>query len=362
MKNIRVILISGLSGSGKTTAIKALEDIGFYCVDNLPILLLPKFIELFEQSGGKISKVAVVEDIRGEGSYPTSQQAPNRAGAGQAPNRAGSGQAPNRAGSGQAPNRAGSGQAPNRAGSGQAPNRAGSGQGGDGAEEKNFLKDSRRILQDLKREGYPIEILFLESSDPILMRRFSETRRQHPLAVGGSIREGLRLEREQLQGIRDMANQVIDTSQLNVHQLKEKIQQYAQEGGSSSQMTVALLSFGYSFGIPFEADLLMDVRFLPNPYFVEELKRLKGDHPKVSEYVLQWEETKEFLRHVQELIRFLLPLYERERKTHLTIAVGCTGGRHRSIVIVNQLAEMLRDELAKRGVFLSVKHRDAEKG
>lgn len=317
MKNIRVILISGLSGSGKTTAIKALEDIGFYCVDNLPILLLPKFIELFEQSGGKISKVAVVEDIRGEGSYPTSQQAPNR---------------------------------------------AGSGQGGDGAEEKNFLKDSRRILQDLKREGYPIEILFLESSDPILMRRFSETRRQHPLAVGGSIREGLRLEREQLQGIRDMANQVIDTSQLNVHQLKEKIQQYAQEGGSSSQMTVALLSFGYSFGIPFEADLLMDVRFLPNPYFVEELKRLKGDHPKVSEYVLQWEETKEFLRHVQELIRFLLPLYERERKTHLTIAVGCTGGRHRSIVIVNQLAEMLRDELAKRGVFLSVKHRDAEKG
>ena len=335
MKNIRVILISGLSGSGKTTAIKALEDIGFYCVDNLPILLLPKFIELFEQSGGKISKVAVVEDIRGEGSYPTSQQAPNRAGAG---------------------------QAPNRAGSGQAPNRAGSGQGGDGAEEKNFLKDSRRILQDLKREGYPIEILFLESSDPILMRRFSETRRQHPLAVGGSIREGLRLEREQLQGIRDMANQVIDTSQLNVHQLKEKIQQYAQEGGSSSQMTVALLSFGYSFGIPFEADLLMDVRFLPNPYFVEELKRLKGDHPKVSEYVLQWEETKEFLRHVQELIRFLLPLYERERKTHLTIAVGCTGGRHRSIVIVNQLAEMLRDELAKRGVFLSVKHRDAEKG
>jgi len=317
VKNIRVILISGLSGSGKTTAIKALEDIGFYCVDNLPILLLPKFIELFEQSGGKISKVAVVEDIRGEGSYPTSQQAPNR---------------------------------------------AGSGQGGDGAEEKNFLKDSRRILQDLKREGYPIEILFLESSDPILMRRFSETRRQHPLAVGGSIREGLRLEREQLQGIRDMANQVIDTSQLNVHQLKEKIQQYAQEGGSSSQMTVALLSFGYSFGIPFEADLLMDVRFLPNPYFVEELKRLKGDHPKVSEYVLQWEETKEFLRHVQKLIRFLLPLYERERKTHLTIAVGCTGGRHRSIVIVNQLAEMLRDELAKRGVFLSVKHRDAEKG
>jgi UPF0042 nucleotide-binding protein len=308
VKNIRVILISGLSGSGKTTAIKALEDIGFYCVDNLPILLLPKFIELFEQSGGNISKVAVVEDIRGEASYPSSREFGGAEG------------------------------------------------------EKDFLKDSREIIQHLKREGYQIEILFLESSDPILMRRFSETRRQHPLAVGGSIREGLHLERERLQGIRDMANQVIDTSQLNVHQLKEKIQQYAQKERSSSHMTVALLSFGYSFGIPFEADLLMDVRFLPNPYFVEELKRLKGDHPKVTEYVLQWEETKAFLQHVQEFIRFLLPLYERERKTHLTIAVGCTGGRHRSIVIVNRLAEVLRDELAKRGIFLSVKHRDAEKG
>ena len=308
MKNIRVILISGLSGSGKTTAIKALEDIGFYCVDNLPILLLPKFIELFEQSGGKISKVAVVEDIRGEASYPNPQET------------------------------------------------------GETEGEKDFLEDSRKILQNLRREGYPIEILFLESSDPVLMRRFSETRRQHPLAVGGLIREGLRLERKRLQGIRDMANQVIDTSQLNVHQLKEKIQKYAQEGRSLSQMTVLLLSFGYSFGIPFETDLLMDVRFLPNPYFVEELKRLKGDHPKVSEFVLQWDEAKEFLRYVQEFIRFLLPLYERERKTHLTIAIGCTGGRHRSIVIVNRLAEMLRDELAKRGVFLSVQHRDAEKG
>ena len=308
MKNIRVILISGLSGSGKTTAIKALEDVGFYCVDNLPILLLPKFIELCEQSGGKISKVAMVEDIRSTVSYPAREETEN-------------------------------------------------------AEKgKGFLEDSRRIIQDLREDGYPIEILFLDSSDPVLMRRFSETRRQHPLAVGGSIGEGIRLEREGLQGIRDMANQVIDTSHFNVHQLKEKIQQYAQEGLSSGQMTLTLLSFGYSFGIPYEADLLMDVRFLPNPYFVEELKRLKGDHPKVAEYVLQWEETKEFLRRVQEFIRFLLPLYMRERKTHLTIAMGCTGGRHRSIVIVNQLAKLLRDELTERGVFVVVRHRDAEKG
>jgi UPF0042 nucleotide-binding protein len=127
-------------------------------------------------------------------------------------------------------------------------------------------------------------------------------------------------------------------------------------------MTVNLLSFGFSYGIPYEADLLLDVRFLPNPYFVEELKRLKGEDPRVEEYVFQWEEAKEFLQRVHEFIRFLLPLYERERKTHLTIAVGCTGGRHRSIVIVNRLAEMLRGELAERGAFLSVQHRDAEKG
>jgi len=308
VKDIRVILISGLSGSGKTTAIKALEDVGFYCVDNLPILLVPKFIELCEQSGGKISKVAVVEDIRGTVSYPNWRQTTET------------------------------------------------------REGKDFLEDSRRIIQDLQREGYPIEILFLESSDAVLMRRFSETRREHPLAVGGSIRDGIRLERERLQGIRDMANQVIDTSDFNVHQLKEKIQQYAQQGLNSSQMTVTLLSFGYSFGIPYEADLLFDVRFLPNPYFVEDLKRLRGDNPKVAEYVLQWEETKEFLKRIQEFIRFLFPLYMRERRTHLTIAVGCTGGRHRSIVIANQLEEMLRDELAQKGVFLTVRHRDSEKG
>ena len=308
MKQIRVILISGVSGSGKTTAIKALEDIGFYCVDNLPIPLFPKFLELCEQSGGKIAKVAVVEDIRGSVSYPVSR--------------------------------------------GNEETREG----------MNFLEDSRRILQDLRREGFPIEILFLECSDPILMRRYSETRRQHPLADGGSIGDGVRKERAWLQGIRDMANQVIDTSRFNVHQLKDRIQQYAQEGSSLRQMRVTLLSFGYSYGIPYEADLLMDVRFLPNPYFVDELKRLGGADPKVRDYVLQWEETREFLRRLHEFIDFLIPLYEREGKTHLTLAVGCTGGRHRSVVIVNQLAEMLGSNLAGRGARLSVQHRDTEKG
>jgi UPF0042 nucleotide-binding protein len=194
------------------------------------------------------------------------------------------------------------------------------------------------------------------------MRRYSETRRQHPLAVGGSIREGIRLERERLQGIRDLATRVIDTTDFNVHQLKDEIQRYAQEGVIPRQMNVTLLSFGYSFGIPYESDLLLDVRFLPNPYFVETLKRLNGGDPRVAEYVLQWDEAKEFLRRVQEFIQFLLPLYEREGKTQLTIAVGCTGGRHRSMVIVNRLAENLRDSVMSRNVLLYVRHRDAEKG
>jgi len=301
VNGIRIILISGLSGSGKTTAIKALEDIGFFCVDNLPILLVPKFIELCEQSGGRISKVAIVEDIRGAVSY-------------------------------------------------------------DSRDEKDFIEDSKRIIDDLKKHGYSIEILFLDTSDPVLVRRYSETRREHPLAIGGLIRDGIQRERELLQGIRDMANQVIDTSQLNVHQLKEIIQRYALEGKKRGQMTLTLLSFGYSFGIPFEADLMLDVRFLPNPYFVEDLKGLKGDHPKVVEYVLRSEEAREFLKRAYEFIQFLLPLFEREGKTHLTIAIGCTGGRHRSIVMVNRLAEMLKEALNKKETILNIRHRDMEKG
>jgi len=309
MNSLRVILISGVSGSGKTTAIKALEDVGFYCVDNLPILLLPKFIELCAQSAGKISKVAVVEDIRGAASY-------------------------------------------------SAPGESKENQGG-----KDFIEDSRRILQELQKEdSIVIEILFLESSDTVLMRRYSETRRQHPLALEGSIREGIRLERERLQAIRDMATRIIDTTLFNVHQLKDEIQRYALEGSALRKMTVTLISFGFSFGIPYEADLLMDVRFLPNPYFVEELKRLKGEDPRVSGYVLQWEEAQEFLRRIHDFIGFLLPLYEREGKMQLTIGIGCTGGRHRSIAIVNRLSMMLREELTRRGAVLHVRHRDIEKG
>ncbi len=307
MSPVRVILISGLSGSGKTTAIKALEDIGFYCVDNLPVALLPKFIELSEQSGGKISKVAVVEDVRGYVYHRGQWDQP-----------------------------------------------------GDDV-GNDYFEDSRKVLEGLRKEGYRIEILFLDCSDPILTRRYSETRRQHPLAVKGSIEEGIRVEREKLRVIREMADRVIDTSHLNVHQLKEEVQRYAHQGESPRRMVVTLLSFGYSLGIPYEADLMLDVRFLPNPYFVEELRRLPPGDPQIEAFVLQAGEAKGFLERVNGLVRFLLPLYEREGKTHLTLAIGCTGGRHRSVVIVNKLAQMLREAFESRDVVLTVRHRDAEK-
>ena len=292
MRNLRVVLISGLSGSGKTTAIKALEDMGFYCVDNLPIVLLPTFVELCSQSTGGITKVALGVDIRG----------------------------------------------------------------------KEFLEGSRQIIQQLREDGYMIEILFLESSGEILVRRYSETRRQHPLAIGKSVLEGIRLEREGLRIIRDMADKVIDTSAFNVHQLQDEIRTYFSDESRLQKMTITLLSFGYSYGIPHEADLLVDVRFLPNPHFVEELKRLTGEEPQVAEYVLKWDETREFLRRFEDFVGFLIPLYKKEGKTYLTIAIGCTGGRHRSIAVANALEAYLGNEFNQRDFILRKTHRDIGKG
>jgi UPF0042 nucleotide-binding protein len=292
MRNLRVVLISGLSGSGKTTAIKVLEDMGFYCVDNLPIVLLPTFVELCSQSTGGITKVALVADIRG----------------------------------------------------------------------KEFLEGFRQIIQKLREDGHMIEILFLESSGEVLVRRYSETRRQHPLAIGKPIIEGIRSEREGLRVMRDMADKVIDTSGFNVHQFQDEIRKYFSDESRLRKMTITLLSFGYSYGIPQEADLLVDVRFLPNPYFVAELERLNGEDSQVAEYVLQWDETREFLRRFQELMGFLIPLYKKEGKTYLTIAIGCTGGRHRSIVVANMLEAYLRNKFKQGDFILRTNHRDIAKG
>ncbi len=292
MRNLRIVLISGLSGSGKTTTIKALEDMGFYCVDNLPIVLFPKLVDLCSQSAGGITKAALVVDIRG----------------------------------------------------------------------KEFLEGSRQIIQQQREDGYSIEILFLESSDEILVRRYRETRRQHPLAIGKSVLEGIQLEREGLRIMRDVADKVIDTSEFNVHELQDAIRKYFSNQSRLKKMTISLLSFGYSYGIPLEADLLVDVRFLHNPYFIEELKRLTGEDPQVAEYVLKWDETQEFLRRFRELVKFLIPLYKKEGKSYLTIAIGCTGGRHRSIVVVNTVEAYLRKSLKGEDVILRTTHRDIEKG
>lgn len=290
MTDLRVVLISGLSGSGKTTAIKALEDIGFYCVDNLPIVLFPKFLELCQQSVRRISRIGLVIDIRGA----------------------------------------------------------------------EFMADARQIIGGLRDGGFALAILFLEARDEILVGRYRETRRHHPLAAG-SIQNGIRMERERLVILRDLADKVIDTSDLNVHQLKDVITQFFLKESPRRAMAVTLMSFGYSFGIPYEADIILDVRFLPNPFFVDHLKRLTGEQKGVREYVLKWPEAKEFIRRFQDLIKFLIPLYEKEGKAYLTIAVGCTGGRHRSVVIVRELGIILKKGLGDKGKLLEIKHRDLAK-
>ena len=292
MRSIRIVLITGLSGSGKTTAIKALEDIGFYCVDNLPIVLFPTFIELCQQSVRKISRIGLVIDIRGE----------------------------------------------------------------------EFMANARQIIGELRREGFGVEILFLEASDEMLVRRFRETRRHHPLAVGASIEKGIEMERNRLMVLRDLADKVIDTSELNVHELKNVITESFLKDSSQRDMAVTLMSFGYSFGIPHEADMVVDVRFVANPFFVNHLKRLTGEDKHVRDYVLKWPETIDFVKKLVDFITFLLPLYEKEGKAYLTIAIGCTGGRHRSVAIVNELGAMLRKTLGDKGGPLSIRHRDVGKG
>jgi len=290
--DLRVVLISGLSGSGKTTAIKALEDMGFYCVDNLPIVLFPKFIELCQQSVRRIPKIGLVVDIRGE----------------------------------------------------------------------EFIANARQIIEEMRHEGFMVEILFLEANDEILVRRYGETRRQHPLAAGVSIQRGIEMERERLMGLRDLADKVVDTSGLNVHELKDVINRSFLRESPPSKMAVTLMSFGYSFGIPYEADIVLDVRFLPNPFFVNHLKKHTGDQKDVREYVLKWPETHGFVKKFQEFVKFLIPLYEKEGKAYLTIAIGCTGGRHRSVVIVNELGAILSGILKDRGAPLTIQHRDLGKG
>jgi UPF0042 nucleotide-binding protein len=263
-----LVVITGLSGSGKSTATRALEDVGFFCIDNLPVLLLPKLTEL--AGGGHIDRLALVIDAR----------------------------------------------------------------------EGVFLRDAPSMLEEVRRAGYRVEVLFLDSSDDSLIRRFSETRRRHPLSNAGSVAEGIHKERQALRDLRELADLVIDTSALTVHDLKRTIQaRYSPD--SHHAPALSIVSFGYRYGVPPQADLIFDVRFLPNPYFVPELKGLTGAHPKVAAYVLERPDTEEFLDKIQSLCQFLFPRYQQEGKAYLTVALGCTGGKHRSVAIGRELAKRL---------------------
>ncbi len=266
-----LVIISGVSGSGKSTAINVMEDLGYYCVDNLPLMLLPKFIELCENSQGDITKIALVVDIR----------------------------------------------------------------------EGVFFKGAPEIIKDLKEKGHPIDVIFLDSSDAALVRRYKETRRKHPLSVNGNILEGISREREMLRELKELSSYSVDTSEFNVHELKELIKNKFDKS-SSQKLQVNILSFGYKHGHPYDADLVFDVRFLPNPYFVEELKELSGLDEEIVKFVMGKKDTDEYVRRLTEFLEFLIPKYEKEGRSYLTIAIGCTGGKHRSVVIAGKLSEHFR--------------------
>ncbi len=287
MKNLRVVIITGMSGSGKSTALRALEDIGFFCVDNLPVILLPKFLSITLAASPEIKRVALVMDLR----------------------------------------------------------------------ERSFLDKYSRIFDGLKKKGYRIEILFLESSDESLLHRFSETRRTHPLSERGMIMEGIQLEREKLSSLKKMAGIIIDTTSTNVHQLKDIVQRHFSSSSKYKKMVINVTSFGYRYGIPVEADLVLDVRFLPNPYFVENLKKYDGNHKAVQDYVLKNKDSKKFLDKTLDLMNLLIPLYEKEGKVRLNIAMGCTGGKHRSVVMANKISSFF----SAMKYIVNLNHRDIHK-
>jgi UPF0042 nucleotide-binding protein len=284
----RFIVLTGLSGSGKSNAIRALEDLGYYCVDNLPIKLIPMLAELSRREGAELPKVAIVVDVR----------------------------------------------------------------------EGAFLKEFPRIWKSLQAmPGLDPLLIFLEASHEALVRRFSETRRPHPLALDRPVVEGLVLERTRMKKIRALADEIVDTTRLNVHQLREQFQQFAAARAERQPLIVTLLSFGFKHGVPLDADLVFDVRFLPNPHFVPRLREKTGKDDAVVKYLNRQPLTGQFLSKLEDLLIFLMPQYVGEGKTYLTIAIGCTGGRHRSVM----MAEALRPALEKvTGVRVRVRHRDVQ--
>ncbi|AVX19737.1 MULTISPECIES: RNase adapter RapZ [Carboxydocella] len=290
MKDISLIIITGLSGAGKSTAVRAFEDMGFFVVDNLPPALVSKFVELTRQVKGQPYRYALVMDMRGG----------------------------------------------------------------------RFFDQMQEALDYLQQQKVDYRILFLEAADEVLVRRFKETRRRHPLAGGGTVLDGIRRERAKLEELRGRAHRIIDTSSLKPAELKEEIFRAFQPEEEGARLSITVMSFGYKYGIPLDADLVIDVRFLPNPFYIKELRPLTGNDPEVQEYVVSREETKKFLDKFLDLITFLIPEYIKEGKTSLTIAIGCTGGQHRSVTLTNRLAELLADR-GDKSYRVEVRHRDIQR-
>ena len=282
---MRFVIVTGMSGGGKRTAIKMLEDMGFYCVDNLPIPLIEKFVEMFTMPNLEITKVALGLDVRADQSFD----------------------------------------------------------------------DATAMLQRLKENGYSYEMLFMDAGDETLLRRYKESRRLHPLAQDGRLEDGIRKERRILKETREKADYVIDTSNLLTRELKEELERIFVKNEEYNSLMVNVVSFGFKHGIPQDADLVFDVRFLPNPFYLEELKNLTGNDKPVSDYVMGFEEAGEFLDKLTELLDFLIPFYIKEGKYQLVIAIGCTGGHHRSVTLANALYERMHDH-GNYGVTIS--HRD----
>lgn len=284
---IRFVIVTGLSGAGKSYAIKCLEDLGYFCVDNLPTTLIPTFAELCAHSSRGIRAIALGVDVR----------------------------------------------------------------------EGEYLANMVETIQELRARGHQVDVLFLEASDETLVRRYHETRRRHPLAGEGNVLDGIRAERKALANLREIADRIADTTALTVHQLKDQMVHFYGPRAARGGLTVALVSFGFKHGVPYDADLVFDVRFLPNPHFVDRLRALDGRDAAVEEFVMSFAESRELLSRLEGLLKFLLPLYGREGKAYLTVAIGCTGGRHRSVMLV----EALRSFLTGLGLSPIVRHRDLDR-
>ena len=271
---MRFVVVTGMSGGGKSTALKMLEDAGFYCVDNLPVSLIEKFMELISMPNSEISKVALGLDVRADQSFA----------------------------------------------------------------------DATRILTQLKKKGHQFEILFMEADERTLIKRYKETRRVHPLAVDGRVEDGVRKERQVLENIRKSADYVIDSSHLLTRELKEELDRIFVNNEEYNSLMVTIMSFGFKYGIPADADLVFDVRFLPNPFYIDELKVQTGNDKAVQDYVMNFQESQIFLDKLEDMVQFLMPNYIKEGKYRLVIAIGCTGGKHRSVTLANELYKRMKNQ------------------